>query len=209
MEPSSVLEYLQSKQIVLEINPNDLKRIPQDRPVILVANRWIEGIDEFILLEVGRLLPHQLLVIPPNEKIHPAFESNFLKIAYQLKDAALFGDYYSKVIQALKGIRLDRNSLGIPLDFPGNRFRESRRVEWLNDLVDTLLQFGIDLVPVRIQSPKLGPLPEGRGTKLVKRLLIDPLKVHLRIGQPIRSEEVERLGTTDKFRRYLQSRIYS
>jgi hypothetical protein len=52
MENTNITKHLEQRGVDLEWNPQDLKRIPRDQPILLICNRMVQGVDELILLEL-------------------------------------------------------------------------------------------------------------------------------------------------------------
>jgi putative hemolysin len=204
--PDQIAAYLKERQISLEFNEEELKRLPAGAPFLLVSNRLLEGIDELLLLYIASKAGIPLKIFPAGAELPKAFGGHVVKGVKVAGEAVRPFDYFAQMEKELKKISWKSDGLGLVVNFSGNRLRELRRGRGLNQMMKTLRGFELPIVPVRINTPD--PLPLG-GARLAQFLLPGPIQITLRIGNPIKPEEQQKVEGANRFRRFIQSKIYA
>lgn len=200
---------LRARQVELEFNPDELDRFPRDQPFILLANQLLEGVDELILLKLTEAFGERFVLFPTSQSVFKEFSDRFLPGVRQFLQAGRPVDYFSQLVEALGEADPAGRSMGLIVDFSGGKLRERRRARWLNRLLDTLRDFGLPIVPVRLYAEDGRPTG-GMGGRLMQRWLKPgPVRIVVRIGTPIRADEQRKFESRDRFRRFVQSKLFA
>ncbi|MBK6620021.1 MAG: lysophospholipid acyltransferase family protein [Saprospirales bacterium] len=201
-----ILSQLAERQIQLEFNEEELKRIPAGGPFILLSNRFMEGIDELLLLYLAEKSGRPVTLFPNGASLPREFSGYWMKDILITKETNRPFDYFVQLVKELKKVKWKENGLGLVVNFSGNRIRELRRGRGLNRLVKALRGFGLPIVPVRIYTPEAIPL---LGPRIMQFLRPGPVQITLRLGNPIKVEDQKKIESNDRFRRFIQSKIYA
>lgn len=213
----SVIKHL---EFDYEVSDDDLKRIPKDKPFIIVANHPFGGIDALILTKIfaeirpdfkamGNFLlqnidPIKDIILPVNP-----FETK--------KDSkSSFGGIKSALMHIEKG-----NSLAVfPAGEVSSYQADSGVVqdrEWQNSILKFIKKAGVCIVPVYFHGTNsrlfhlLGQVhPLLRTAKLPSELFNKKnKKIKVRIGNPIPVKEQDEFTDISHFGRYLRARTYA
>lgn len=201
--------YLHNRHITVEVNREELARIPKGQPVVLVTNRLLEGVDELILLHLAEEAGVPLLILSPDNYVPQEFRNRIHPGVSMIRETNRPFDYFQHLASQLEKVRLDQEAIGLAINFSGNRIREFRMSRGMSRLMRCLLQFEAPIVPIRLQSTELAPPVIRRGVRLLQKLWQQPMHVTVRIGNPIQPEDQKKFQTTDQFRRFLRTKIYA
>jgi putative hemolysin len=214
---NSVIEHLQFNY---ELSDEDLKRIPKDKPFIVVANHPYGGIDALLLSKI-------LLEIRPDFK---AMGNFLLQNIDPIKDMILpVNPFETKkdTKSSFAGIKhalvhLERGSpLGIfPAGEVSSYQSESNIIqdrEWQRSILKFIKKADVPIVPVYFQGANsrffhlLGQVhPLLRTAKLPSELFNKKKKIiKIRIGNPIPVKEQKEFTDVAHFGRYLRARTYA
>jgi len=194
---------LERENILLEINESDLKRIPAG-PFLCISNRFLEGIDELILLQIFHRFDTPFKVVAPKNLL-PTSLSGYQFILNENGDA----DYLKSFFKHLKTADDATESVGLLIDFFGGRFDSHATKRELNRLLKMVKKTGLPIVPLRL-TPSVHPFfQSGLRAKLLKRAKQEPLTVTVRIGSPILVAEQQKFERISHFRVFLQSKIFA
>jgi putative hemolysin len=106
----------------------------------------------------------------------------------------------------LKKVQWVAGGLGLVVSFSGTRIQELRRSRGLNRLFKALRGYERPIVPVRIYAQETLPF---LGPRLSQILRPGPVTITLRVGNPIEVEDQRKVEGNDRFRRYIQSKLYA
>lgn len=201
-----VLEQLKERQIRLDFKEEELGRIPKEGPFLMVSNRLIEGTDELLLLYLAEQSGRRLTLFPSGATLPPEFSEHWMKDVVVTPESNSPFDYFLQLVSELKKVKWERDGLGMVVIFSGTRIQEFRRSRGLNRLMKAIKGLGLPIVPVRIHPSDGAPLV---GARLMQFLRPGPVNVTLRVGNPISVEDQEKIEDTDRFRRFIQSKIYA
>jgi len=214
---NSVIEHLQFNY---EVSDEDLKRIPKDKPFIVVANHPYGGIDALLLSKL-------FLEIRPDFK---AMGNFLLQKIDPIKDMILPINPFEKrkdVKSSFAGIKhaLVHLESGNPLGiFPAGEVSsyqsESNIIqdrEWQSSILKFIKKADVPIVPVYFQGANsrffhlLGQVhPLLRTAKLPSELFNKKNKtIKIRIGNPIPVKEQKEFTDVAHFGRYLRARTYA
>lgn len=213
-------EVIKHLEFDFEVTDEDLKRIPKDKPFIIVANHPFGGIDALILIKIfsdsrpdikamGNFLlqkidPIKDIILPVNP-----FEAR--------KDAK---SSFTGIKNALKHLE-DGNSLAI---FPAGEvssYQSEMGViqdrEWQNSILKFIKKASVPVVPVYFHGTNsrlfhlLGKMhPVLRTAKLPSELFNKKnKKIQVRIGNPIPVKEQNEFSDISHYGRYLRARTYA
>jgi len=201
-----VLAYLKERQIDVEFNEEELNRIPVGTPFILLSNRYLEGVDEMLLLYLAEKSGSPVTLFPTGAILPPEFNAFWVKDIFVGREPNRPFDYLAQLVRELKKIGWKENGLGLVVSFSGNRIRELRRGRGLNRLMKVLRGFELPIVPVRIYSSEP---PPPIGQRIMQLLRPGPSQVSLRVGSAIKVEDQKKFENNDRFRRFIQSKIHA
>lgn len=201
-----IRDQLKDRQITLEFNEEELRNIPRDTPFLLVANRLQEGVDELLLLYLASLRGADLTLFPNGASLPPDLSHFWMKDIVVTPELNRPFDFLAQLAKELKKAKWTSGGLGIVVNFSGTRIQELARIRALNRLMKVVRGFGLPIVPVRIYTPGPAPMAPAR---LRQFLRPGPVQVTLRIGNPISAEDQDKIEGSDRFRRYIQSKIYA
>ena len=203
---AQIQAFFQERQIQVDFNAEELKRIPKDTPFLMVTNRLLEGVDELLLLYLAEQSGTPVTLFPNGASLPPEFSTFWMKDVVVTSESNRPFDYFSQLVKGLKKVNWEAHGLGLVVTFSGTRIQELRRNRGLNRLVKALRGFELPIVPVRIYTPESRPLV---GTRLMQLLRPGPMQITLRVGNPIRVEDQHKIDSNDRLRRYIQSKIYA
>ncbi len=201
--------------IDFDFDSDELKRLPANKPFIVVSNHPMKGIDGILLLKV-------LSQVNPEIKI-----TNDLILPKYLGAQRFFVASNSRqLFQYLhSGIRLKTMEYlksGIPIGiFPAGNINstnnsESVRIDpdWDTDNIRFIKSAKVPVVPAyfQVKTSFLNSLIKGNNwllpDKNKKNTVEKKRKITLRIGSPISVEEQNEFQSIEKFSRYLRSKVY-
>lgn len=201
-----ILAYFKERQIDVEFNEEELKHLPVGTPFILLSNRFLEGVDEMLLLYLAEKSGSPVMLFPTGTTLPLEFNSFWVKDIVVTRESNRPFNYLVHLVKELKKISWKENGLGLVVSFSGNRIRELRRGRGLSRLMKVLRGFEMPIVPVRIYSNEPMPLI---GSRIMQFLRPGPIQVTLRVGSPIKVEDQKRFDNNDRFRRFIQSKIHA
>ncbi|MGM0408745.1 MAG: GNAT family N-acetyltransferase, partial [Bacteroidota bacterium] len=214
---NSVIDHL---GINFEVSDDDLKRIPENKPFIVIANHPFGGVDAIILLKIlyeirpdFKALANFLL-----QKIEPIKDVIFPVNPFEThKDAkSSFAGLKSAMMHLEEG-----HCLGI---FPAGEVSsyqpESGNIqdrEWQTSILKFIKKAGVPIIPVYFQGTNsrmfhmLGQIhPLLRTAKLPSELFNKKNKnIKIRIGNPIPVKEQNEFSDIAHFGRYIRARTYA
>lgn len=203
-----------------EVSDEDLKKVPTDKPFIVVANHPFGGIDALILTKI-------FLELRPDFK---AMGNFLLQKIDPIKDLILPVNPFEKskdVKSSFAGIKSalthieNGNPLGI---FPAGEVSSYQHDsgiiqdrEWQQSILKFIKRAGVPIVPVYFQGTNsrffhlLGQIhPVLRTAKLPSELFNKKNKtIQIRIGSPIPVKEQNEFTDISRFGRYLRARTYA
>jgi putative hemolysin len=213
----AVIKYL---GIHFTISKEDLKRIPKDGSFVIISNHPFGALDGILLYKIisevrpdFKVMANFLL-----QRIEPLKECFFPVNPFETRKNAK---------SSLKGLRLaidhiiSDHALGI---FPAGEvstynIAENRIAdkEWNNGIVKFVINCESPIIPVFISgtnSPMFHALgrihPMLRTAQLPAELFNKKDKtIHIRIGNPITSEDINRFSSVKEVGRYLRAKTYS
>ena len=199
---------LEKRQVRWDVHPGEQRRIPRNQPVILLANRLVEGVDELLLASLFNELEATYQIQPTFFLPSSQNDPSGLRGLPDLLERIRTGDTYRHVLEGLQHRTDEQESLGILMDFAGGRLLEKIRSRGLNRLLQALLEYQIPIVPLRLDLLSDHALPAA-GARLLQRLRPGPLQIRVRVGAPISVADQSQFEQVDTFRRYVQSRIFA
>ncbi|MCG8412539.1 MAG: lysophospholipid acyltransferase family protein [Bacteroidales bacterium] len=213
----TVIEHL---EIDYEVSLDDLKRIPKDKPFIIVANHPFGGIDALVLLKIfselrpdikamGNFLLHKIdpikeLILPVNPfETHKEAKSSFIGIKNALTHLS---NGHSLAIFPAGEVSSHQQDTGVIQDR-----------EWQPSIIKFIKKTKVPIVPVYFHGTNsrlfhiLGTIhPVLRTAKLPSELFNKKnKKIQVRIGNPIHVREQNEFTDTAYFGRYLRARTYA
>jgi putative hemolysin len=212
---------LKKLEIVYEVNPEDLKRIPKEGPFIIIANHPYGGIDGMILLKIIT-------------ELRPDFKAmaNFLLYRIDpIKEFIIPVDPFegqSQISGSVAGIKTALGHLkeGKPLGiFPAGEVSTYYNTEspgvadkqWSDSIIKFIKKMEVPIVPVYFKGTNsrlfhiLGLIhPLLRTAKLPSELFNKKNKaVKLRIGLPISVQDQKEFTDIARFGRFLRLKTYA
>jgi hypothetical protein len=209
MENTNITKHLEQRGVDLEWNPQDLKRIPRDQPILLICNRMVQGVDELILLELLERVGGGGKLLDTGGTLPDELRDRWLIKKTPSSEQGFSLDWMGDLSRQLKTIDAACPSLALALDFSGNRIREWRRARSLNQILNRLRQLQRPLIPVRLQVQDERAVGNPLSVRLMQRWKPSKLKVVVRIGSPIHPEEQLQFEKPGRFRRFVQSKLFA
>ncbi len=207
---------IDSLEFKVEIDENELKRIPENGPFIVVSNHPFGGLDGLILIKYLSTVRKDVKVLANFllQKIEPV--SNFF-IAENSTDNAIDGPEGIK--EAISHIK----NGGVLCLFPAGdvstygTFETATDQVWQFPVVKFIKKANVPVVPVLFQGTNsrlfhiLAKIhPSLRQVRLPSELLSKKHKIiKVRIGSPIKTDEQDRFEDVYQFGRFLRAKTYS
>lgn len=98
---------------------------------------------------------------------------------------------------------------GLILNFSIGRFEAIGKQRHLNKVMKIVQKLNIPIVPIRLDANIHPMLKAGLKAKLIKRNRKEALIIQARIGNPITVEEQRKFDKISRFRKFVQSKIFS
>ncbi len=202
-------QHLQDKHISVTINEKDLQRLPRE-PFILLCNHLGE-LEEWVLLDIVTRLSRPAKILS-NRRI--TITDEFQSFHISNNDAQLWSisepgnGFFKLVKEAIRQID-EQTSLALVVDFRAKRLdgiwhnRQVRRAFYL------LKKWQRPIVPVHVIAEKEVALFQQFSPKIIQRHTQNPLEVIVRIGNPITIVEQQRFENKERFRKFVQSKIFA
>lgn len=199
---------LAEARVTLDMEAYDRKILEKFPASVFVCNQLLPGMDEWILL--GLLAPHAETVRilhpyptpPPRDLEAVAIRPQRGK----LQDGFLrlnFGKKVAKYVQ--KGV-----AVGLTLDFSENLLGNFGKNLLRTQILKQLRKAGQPIVPIHLIADQQ---PGGLLRKAFSGLLYDnfgqPVRVNVRVGQPILPEEMDLFERNRPWGQFLQAKIFS
>ncbi len=203
---SPVATLLRRKNIALELEEHDLKRLSVKSPVLYIANQTLETLDELMLIE---LLSRQSLpfkIISRNKTVPPELSGHFLQLDFNILQ---WEDYVKAILKSITKAKESGTSLCVALHFTDNSLDTLVRDQFLNRLMKAILRAEIPIVPVRLKAPFPDFVRPAIGGRLILANRKEPYRVSVRVGSQISVEDQQKFPSPKDFRRYVQSKIFS
>ncbi|QGY46033.1 GNAT family N-acetyltransferase [Maribellus comscasis] len=211
-------EVIKSFEFNIEFDEQELKRIPQKGPVVVVSNHPFGGLDGLILIKYLSMVRSDVKVIANFllEKIEPV--SNYF-IADNPFDKNNTENGFAGIKQAISHLKNE----GVLCLFPAGdvstygTFDSATDQVWQFPVVKFVKKARVPVIPVHFQGTNsrlfhiLAKIhPSLRQVRLPSELLSKKHKnIKIRIGSPIKVEEQDRFDDVYQFGRFVRAKTYS
>ena len=184
---------LDGRQVLLNLSASELQRIPIDEPFVAIANRQQPAIDEFILAKIFKpITPHFRILTTKDLKISYKERYEQLRsVKLSLRSPILQFDQLDMLSTSLA----NQHSLGICIDYFDDTFWNLPRRQSLKSLFKIIKTLQVPIVPIHLEYDPNLCNPE--------------LKLQVRIGQPISVQMQKQFTAIDRFRKFVQTKIYA
>lgn len=192
--------------VEIEINEQDLSRIPTDAPFLCIANRKYPGIDELLLFKLFESYPRAFKMLTFVKTIHSAeLKDSFfhLPLPKRLTSKPTYD------FEALKMPLVEGDSLGIFLSHLPKNLGNIRRNHLHKKLFKKIKELNVSILPVCIdfENPIVSDFNTINDINSSRK--VPPVKVRLRIGKVIKPIEYQGFKSILRFRKFVQSVIYA
>ncbi len=186
------IELHNGKQLLVELAQSERKRIPSKGPFVAIANRAHPGTDDRLLTQIFK-----------NTKgSFKFFAATDLKLSYRDRYESVKRSFSSNTqlfdqADVFRSVIAQDCSIGFCIDYLDNkpwRFPSRQALRFLFQAVKGLQ---VPIVPVHLEYQSTAT--QGHTADSVR----------IRIGLPISPADQQLLGPTDRFRRFVQSKIYA
>ena len=210
---------LKELNIKIEVSQEELNRIPKKGAFMVAANHPFGALDDMILLSViARQRPDFKLMTDSNAENIPQLKANFIPFSL---DEQLDKKLNSNELKTVFDYLQQGNSIGI---FPASevsQFQATKRKiidkEWSPIAGKFIKKAKVSVVPVYISGSNsllfniLGMINSSlRDAKLPSEMLNKKDEtVTVRIGNPIRPEQIDDFSNTSQMLRFLRAKTYA
>ncbi len=214
---SAVIEHL---KFTYEVSEEDLKRIPKDKPFIVVANHPFGGIDALMLLKIFAEIRPDMKAMANFllQKIEPIKELIFPVNPFDTRKDVKSS--FAGIKNALSHLEEGRSLAIFPAGEVSSYQPDSGIIqdrEWQISILKFIKKAGVPIVPVYFQGTNsrffhlLGQIhPILRTAKLPSELFNKKNKtIKIRIGNPIPIDVQNEFSDVAHFGRYLRARTYA
>ena len=206
---------IEKLSVEIKFNKDELKRIPKDKPVILISNHPFGGLDGIILAKI-------LLDVRPDFKI---MANSFLAAIKEIKDLFIFVNSFKKnstenIAPLRDSIKWLKNGHLLTM-FPSgevSHFQFKKRQisdpQWSQFLVKLLKTTEASVVPVFFNGHNslffqiIGCFHPFLRTVLLGKELTNKSKVELKIGRSIPYKNLKKIDSNKELLDYLRLRTY-
>ncbi len=175
-----------------------MKRLPKEGTFLCLVNHLFEDYNEAVLR----------YVFDQNEISASVIYSKIPK-AYLLRNNALHPQFLKDLFKKLHKAKEEHKPAALTIHFSTSRFETIGKQGQLNRIMKVVQKLDMPIVPIRLEADLHPVLKAGLNTKLIKRNRKEPLKVNVRIGNPISVEEQKKFEKISRFRKFVQSKIFS
>lgn len=200
---------LEQSKIELQVDPFDLKRLAKrTQGAVFVCNQLIPGLDEWMLM--AALAPHfeELNLLNPYLVSGPAqLRAHTIRPAQlDFKGSPLRVNFAKQVVKAVEKGR----AVVLPIDFSDNPLSHLGKNVLRAEILRQLRKTGENIVPIHLQAEHH---PGGLLRKAIPGLPLyfpgKPVRISVRIGDPITPEQIKNFPKNRLWGQYLQAKIFS
>lgn len=174
--------------------------MPQNQPFICVANELLDGVDEEVMLSVFSYLKEDFKLITTKKDKG----KNYLLIGSRFQP-----DFFKNLRQTLEDTTDLGISAGILIRYSGGRLEDIGKRPYLNGVMKVIRKMRLPIVPIRLNTDVHPFFRSGLRAKFIKKTSQTPIKLTVRIGNPITVEEQQRFVDPVRFRKFVQSKIFA
>lgn len=109
----------------------------------------------------------------------------------------------------LEDAKKEDKSFGLIINFSKNRLDNLGKKRGLNQIMKLAQKLEIPIVPIRLSTSIHPFLAASMNAKLIKRTRKEPIKINVRIGNPISIKDQIKFEKISRFRKFIQSKIFS
>jgi len=206
---AAIQQVLKDKRISLHINKQELKRFPAS-PFTILCNQ-LDDVDEWVLLDLISQLPTPTKIVPVRRTRKPA-ELQHLYV--QEKNTRLWsipepGNRLIKLLEETTEQLDAETSLALAIDFRAKRLDGTWHNRQVRRAFSVLKNWQRPIVPVHLVAEKEPRLLHQMSPKIFHRLANTPVEITIRIGNPITVEDQQRFENSERFRKFLQSKVFA
>ncbi len=201
---SQFQQLLDHYQVLLDVNPIELKNIPVKGPYVVVANRLLPGIDELAVLQIFNDKEGFQLLIPPAQNLNLPIQPHIASIPPSEND--LFSSiFYPIQLDALEKTVQSGQPIALFVDPLPGRLDGLRGFQFQRRLFKRLRSLGVPILPVVLDVGKEVPALQLTAGGL--QPFLNQQELHVRIGQPVKKEDIYAFESTRRLRKFILAKM--
>lgn len=174
--------------------------MPTDQPFICVANQLLDGVDEEVMFSIFEYLNGNFKLITTKKDKG----KHYLSVGRRLQP-----DFLKTLRKTLQAAKNEGISVGILIRYSGGRLEDIGKRPYLNQVMKVVRKIKVPIVPIRLNTDVHPFFQSGLRAKFLKKRTQTPIKLTVRIGNPIGVEDQQKFTSHSRFRKFVQSKIFA
>lgn len=197
---------LQKKNVQVEVDAHDLKKLAVRQPSIFIVNQAIDDVDELVLIRLLSEGGGPFKVVARGGFTEGALASAFIVLGHNILQ---WEEYVKAIFRELIKAKNNGYSVVLLVHFIDRTLDTPVRNRFLQRFMRSVKKAEMPVVPVRLKSQFPGFVRPGLGSRIVQWMRGEPYKVIVRVGNQISVDEQAKFESAKDFKRFIQSKIFS